>query len=178
MVPFESNHLPYNVGNELFLYVAIHTLLRVTRKYASMISFFMGSAPRSSSYYRFEGMAIRPVYIGGETSSGNTNEGSGSTAAKVEVSKVTLGSKDRQGRYAVSITVKAKLSSGESVKTIGAKWGVIKGNPDSRDSRSSGSSVTLTTAWHSGKTYYVTPFLNTNKTDGEITGATKSVKTP
>lgn len=146
-------------------------------KYASMISFFKGAKPRSSNYYRYEGMAIRPVYIKEDSSSGNGN--SGSSSAKVEVSSISIGTKDKSGRYSVTITVKASnLSSGETVKTIGAKWGTVKGNPDSRDSRSSGTSVSFTSAWHSGQTYYVTPFLKTNKTDGEIIGTTKSKKTP
>lgn len=149
-------------------------------KYASMISFFKGAQPRASNYYRFEGMAIRPVYVKEDASSENGNgENSGSSSAKVEVSSISIGSKDKAGRYTVTITVKAtKLSSEETVKTIGAKWGTVKGNPDSRDSRSSGTSASFTSAWHSGQTYYVTPFLKTNKTDGEITGATKSKKTP
>ena len=150
-----------------------------TGKYASMISFFKGAKPRSSNYYRFEGMPVRPVYVKENSSSGNASGGNGSSSVKVEVSSISIGSKDKAGRYSVTITVKAsKLSTGESVKTIGAKWGTVKGRPDSRDSRSSGTAVSFTSAWHSGQTYYVTPFLKTNKTDGEITGQTKSKKTP
>ena len=104
---------------------------------------------------------------------------SGSSSAKVAVSSISIGSKDKAGRYSVKITVKAsKLASGETVKTIGAKWGTNKSNPSNRDSRSSGTSATLTSAWHTGSTYYVTPFLKTNKTNGEITGTTKTKKTP
>jgi len=105
--------------------------------------------------------------------------GSSSSSAKVAVSNISIGSKDKRGRYSVKITIKASgLASDESVKTIGAKWGTVKGNPNYRDSRSSGTSVIFTSAWHSGQTYYVTPFLRTNKTYGEITGKTKSKKTP
>lgn len=158
----------------------LYTDAQKSSKYASMISFFKGAKPRSSNYYRFEGMVIRPVYVKEDTSSENNNGGSsGFSSAKVEVSSISIGSKDKAGRYSVTITVKAsKLSSGETVKTIGVKWGTVKGNPDSRDSRSSGTSVSFTSAWHSGQTYYVTPFLKTNKTDGEITGTTKSKKAP
>lgn len=158
----------------------LYTDAQKSSKYASMISFFKGAKPRSSNYYRYEGMAIRPVYIKEDSSSGNDNGGSGgSSSAKVEVSSISIGTKDKSGRYSVTIEVKASnLSSGETVKTIGAKWGTVKGNPDSRASRSSGTSVSFTSAWHSGQTYYVTPFLKTNKTDGEITGTTKSKKTP
>lgn len=35
-------------------------------KYATELAFFSGSELRSTSYYRWEGMAIRPVYIGTE----------------------------------------------------------------------------------------------------------------
>lgn len=155
----------------------LYTDAQKSSKYASMISFFKGAKPRSSNYYRYEGMAIRPVYIKENSSSGNGN--SGSSSAKVEVSSISIGNKDKSGRYSVTIEVKASnFSSGETVKTIGAKWGTVKGNPDSRASRSSGTSVSFTSAWHSGQTYYVTPFLKTNKTDGEITGTTKSKKTP
>lgn len=102
-----------------------------------------------------------------------------SSSAKVEVSSISIGSKDKAGRYSVKITVKAShLASGETVKTIGAKWGTNKSNPSNRDSRSSGTSATFTSAWHTGSTYYVTPFLKTNKTSGEITGNTKTKKTP
>lgn len=41
----------------------------VSNKYASMLTFFNGQDIHVSNYYRFEGMAIRPVYIG--SSSGN-----------------------------------------------------------------------------------------------------------
>lgn len=105
--------------------------------------------------------------------------GSGSSNAKVEVTSISVGSKDKAGRYTVKITVKAsKLASDETVKSIGAAWGTVKGNPSNRDSRSSGTSATFTSAWHSGTTYYVTPFLKTNKTSGEMKGAVKSKKTP
>lgn len=104
---------------------------------------------------------------------------SGSSNAKVEVTSISVGSKDKAGRYTVKITVKAsKLASDETVKGIGAAWGTVKGNPSNRDSRSSGTSATFTSAWHSGTTYYVTPFLKTNKTSGEMKGAVKSKKTP
>ncbi len=33
-------------------------------KYASMLTFFKGNEIHASNYYRFEGMAIRPVYVG------------------------------------------------------------------------------------------------------------------
>lgn len=35
-------------------------------KYASMLTFFKGSEIHAGNYYRFEGMAIRPVYVGTE----------------------------------------------------------------------------------------------------------------
>ncbi len=104
---------------------------------------------------------------------------SGSSSAKVEVAGISVGSKDKAGRYTVKITVKAShLAADETVKTIGAKWGTVKSNPSNRDSRSSGTSVTFTSAWHTSSTYYVTPFLKTNKTGGEITGPTKTKRTP
>lgn len=102
-----------------------------------------------------------------------------SSSAKVEVSSISIGSKDKAGRYSVKITVKAShLASGETVKTIGAKWGTNKSNPSNRDSRSSGTSATFLSAWHTASTYYVTPFLKTNKTSGEIVGTTKTKKAP
>lgn len=144
---------------------------------ASMLSFFKGQSPHSSNYYRYEGMAIRPVYISDNSESGS----SGSSSSKVEVTSISIGSKDKSGKYTVTINVKAKnLSSGETVKTIGAKWGTVKSNPDSRDSRSGtgASSASFTTAWHTGTKYYVTPFIKTNKTSGEIDGKTVTKKTP
>lgn len=105
--------------------------------------------------------------------------GAGTSNAKVEVTGISVGSKDKNGRYTVKIAVKAKnLASDETVNTIGAKWGTVESNPDSRDSRSNKSSATFTSAWHSKKTYYVTPFMKTSRTSGEITGETKSKKTP
>lgn len=105
--------------------------------------------------------------------------GSGSSSAKVEVTNISIGSKDKAGRYSVKITVKASnLASGETVKTIGAKWGTNRSKPSNRDSRSSGTSAVFSSAWHTGSTYYVTPFLKTNKTSGEITGTTKTKRTP
>ena len=102
-----------------------------------------------------------------------------SSTANVTVTDISIGSKDNAGRYTVKITVKAtNLAPDETVKTIGAKWGTVKSNPSNRDSRSSGTSVTFTSPWHTGTTYYVTPFLKTNKTDGEITGSTVSQRTP
>lgn len=110
---------------------------------------------------------------------GGSSSSSSSSSAKIEVSSISIGSKDKAGRYSVKITVKAsRLASDETVKTIGAKWGTVKANPSNRASRSSGTSVTFTSAWHTKSTYYVTPFLKTNKTGGEITGKTKTKKTP
>ena len=37
-----------------------------SNKFASILSFFKGGEVRCSNYYRFEGMAIRPVFIGVE----------------------------------------------------------------------------------------------------------------
>lgn len=102
-----------------------------------------------------------------------------SSSANVKVTDISIGSKDNAGRYIVKITVKAtNLAPDESVKTIGASWGTVKSNPSNRDSRSSDTSATFTSAWHTGTTYYVTPFLKTNKTDGEITGSTVTKRTP
>lgn len=144
---------------------------------ASMLSFFKGQSPRSSNYYRYEGMAIRPVYVDDSENSGSG--GSSASSPKVEVTSISIGSKDKQGRYSVTIKVKASnLSSGESVKTIGAKWGTVKAHPDYRDSRSGASSASFTSAWHTGTKYYVTPFIKTNKTSGEIDGKTVTKKTP
>lgn len=103
----------------------------------------------------------------------------GYSSASVAVTDISIGSKDKAGRYIVKITVQAtNLAPDEAIRTIGAKWGTVKSNPSNRDSRSNGTSVTFTSAWHTGTTYYVTPFLKTNKTDGEITGPTKTVRTP
>ncbi len=144
---------------------------------ASMFSFFKGQSPRSSNYYRYEGMAIRPVYVDDSENSGSG--GSSASSSKVEVASISIGSKDKQGRYSVTIKVKASnLSSGESVKTIGAKWGTVKAHPDYRDSRSGASSASFTSAWHTGTKYYVTPFIKTNKTSGEVDGKTVTKKTP
>lgn len=120
------------------------------------------------------------VLLGGcdKDDSDEPNSG-GASNAKVEVTGISVGSKDSKGRYTVKISVKAKnIASDESIKTIGAKWGTVKSNPSSRDSRSGISSATFTSAWHTNSTYYVTPFLKTNKTSGEITGQTKTKKTP
>ncbi len=104
---------------------------------------------------------------------------SGSSNVKVEVSSITIGSKDKRGRYSVTVKVRASnLSSGESVKTIGAKWGTVKARPDYRDSRSGASSASFTSAWHTGTKYYVTPFIKTNKTSKEVEGKTVTKKTP
>lgn len=144
---------------------------------ASMLSFFKGQSPRSSNYFRYEGMAIRPVYVDDNENSGS--DGGSTSSSKVEVTSISIGSKDKQGRYSVTIKVKAtNLSSGESVKTIGAKWGTVKAHPDNRDSRSGASSASFTSAWHTGTKYYVTPFIKTNKTSGEIDGKTVTKKTP
>lgn len=103
----------------------------------------------------------------------------GSSNATVEITEISVGTKDKAGRYTVKITVRAKnLSSGESVRMIGAKWGTVKNNPNSRDSRSGVSSATFTSAWHTGTTYYVTPFIKTNMTSGEIDGNTVTKRTP
>lgn len=144
---------------------------------ASMLSFFKGQAPRSSNYYRYEGMAIRPVYVNGSENPGSG--GSSASSSKVEVTSISIGSKDKQGRYSVTIKVKASnLSAGESVKTIGAKWGTVKAHPDYRDSRSGTSSASFISAWHTGTKYYVTPFIKTNKTPVETEGKTVTQKTP
>lgn len=146
---------------------------------ASMLSFFKGQSPRSSNYYRYEGMAIRPVYVDDSENENSGSGGSSTSSSKVEVTSISIGSKDKQGRYSVTIKVKASnLSSGESVKTIGAKWGTVKAKPDYRDSRSGASSASFTSAWHSGTKYYVTPFIKTNKTSGEIDGKTVTKTTP
>ena len=68
--------------------------------------------------------------------------------------------------------------SGETVKTICVKWGTVKNNPNSRDSRSGTSYASFATAWHTGTMYYVTPFIKTNKTSGEVDGKTVTKKTP
>lgn len=105
--------------------------------------------------------------------------GTSSSSATVSISDISIESKDNAGRYIVKITVRASnLAADETIRTIGAEWGNVKSNPSNRDSRSSGTSATFTTTWHSGQTYYVTPFLKTNKTDGEINGQTKSKRTP
>lgn len=144
-------------------------------KYACMLSFFKGQSPRSSNYYRFEGMAIRPVYVNNNSEGGSSS----SSSSKVEVTTISIGSKDKSGKYSVTINVKAKnLASGETVKTIGAKWGTVKSKPDSRDSRSGTSSASFTSAWHTGTKYYVTPFIKTNKTSGEVDGTTVTKTTP
>ncbi|MBQ9077500.1 MAG: hypothetical protein IJY31_06645 [Muribaculaceae bacterium] len=44
-----------------------------SNRYASMLTFFSGGDVSSSKYYRFEGMAIRPVYIGSDIG-GNEQE--------------------------------------------------------------------------------------------------------
>lgn len=114
-----------------------------------------------------------------ETSYGEIDGGSDKSSAKVEVTNISIGSKDKLGRYSVKITVKvSNLGYNEHIKMIGAKWGTTKNHPDHRDSRSEGTTVTFLTAWHSNATYYVTPFIKTNKTDGEITGTTISKRTP
>lgn len=118
------------------------------------------------------------------TSSCGTDEsdepsGSGSSNVKVEVTSISIGSKDKLGRYSVKISVKAsKLASGESVKTIGAKWGTVKAKPSSRDSRSGATSASFSAAWHTGTNYYVTPFVKTTKTSSEVSGNTVSKRTP
>lgn len=113
-----------------------------------------------------------------ETSS-NQFEGGNDSSAIVKVSNITIGSKDKLGRYSVKITVKASnLDYNEYVKMIGVKWGTVKAHPDHRDSRSEGTTVTFSAGWHTNTTYYVTPFLKTNKTGGEITGSTISKRTP
>lgn len=105
--------------------------------------------------------------------------GYSSSSATVSITDISIGSKDKAGRYIVKITVQAtNLAPDETIRTIGAKWGTVKSNPGNRDSRSNGTSATFTTAWHTGTTYYVTPILKTNKTDGEITGVTKTKRTP
>lgn len=44
-------------------------------KYASMLTFFKGGDIHASNYYRWEGMAIRPVYVGTEIGGGgNTSD--------------------------------------------------------------------------------------------------------
>lgn len=136
-----------------------------------------------NNFKRFFLMALSAISLLSLSACGDENDepngGSNDSNAKVEVVSIYVGSKDKAGRYTVKINVKASnLTSDETVRTIGAKWGTVKSNQSHRDSRSSTTRATFTTAWHTNSTYYVTPFLRTNKTGGEITGNTKSKKTP
>lgn len=127
----------------------------------------------------FLGLLCSLAVVSLSSCSSDEPEQSGNSSSKVEVTSISIGSKDKQGRYSVTIKVKASnLSPDESVKMIGAKWGTVKAHPDYRDSRSGASSASFTSAWHTGTKYYVTPFISTNKTSGEIDGKTVTKKTP
>ena len=128
----------------------------------------------------FWGLLCSLVVIGlSSFSRGETVQYFEDTSSKVEVTSISIGSKDKLGRYSVTIKVKAtNLAPGESVKMIGAKWGTVKSHPNYRDSRSGVSSASFISAWHMGTTYYVTPFIKTNETSGEIEGVTVTKKTP
>lgn len=124
------------------------------------------------------GMVMLCCFPSYATTTNSCGESSDSNAY-AEVENISIGSKDKMGRYTVKITVKVKgVASNEYVKTIGVKWGTSKFNQDHRDTRSNANSVTFTSAWHSGSTYYVTPVLKTNLSDSEMTGATVTSKTP
>ncbi len=114
-----------------------------------------------------------------EKSNNDFSKGDGMSSVSVEVTNISIGTKDKLGRYSVKITVKASnLGYDEYVKMIGVKWGTVRNHPDHRDSRSDGSTETFSAAWHTNTTYYITPFVKTNKTDGEISGPTVSKRTP
>ena len=64
-----------------------HSDAQKTSTYASILMFYDNGKVSASNYFRFEGMAIRPVYIGSEYDGNNNNESGGSSTGGSSSSK-------------------------------------------------------------------------------------------